>query len=441
MNRHRCTRASAAAAVLLVVAALTPTTSSAQLKKIVNAARQTAGNAAVQRVQTAAGESVACSVGDQACVDQAKQSGEPVVIVDNDGKVINDENGQPVTDQGAAAAATEKPGEGRWANYDFVRGERPIYNTRWNVEDTDHPPALKPNPAARIGRIPSNVEFVSGNMEIVQLDGLNTAEFKDLTVFRVPLSEPLPDDFSLEFSLKLSALGEYVYVAFEPFYGMGVDYAGYSKHYLELWGSSGISTMGRRVSGTDGNDAFVEGLTPVKFQVDDGYAILYVAGERIGQAPNVQLPENSSAIEFVVTARTDIPVYIRDIRVDYGVEDPVSVLDAEGEYTTRSIYFDYNSADLRPESTPELERVRAMIEQYGKPLVIEGHTDSTGPDDYNMQLSQRRAEAVKAYLVSHGVDPALIQAVGKGETEPIADNGTDDGRQANRRVRIVVAAP
>lgn len=438
MNRHRCTRASAAAAALLVVAALTPTASSAQLKKVISAARQTAENAAVQKVQTATGEAIACSLGDTACVEQAKQDGEPVVIVDDDGKVVTDENGQPVTDQTAAAAANEKPGEGRWANYDFVRGERPIYNTRWNVDDTDNPPALKPNPAVRLGRIPSNVEFVSGNMEIVQLEGLNTAEFKDPTVFRIPLSEPLPEDFSLEFSLKLSVLGQYVYVAFEPFYGMGVDYAGYSKHYLELWGSSGISTMGRRVSGTDGNDAFVEGLTPVKFQVDDGYAILYVAGERIGQAPNVQLPDGSSAIEFMVTGRTDLPVYIRDIRVDYGVEDPVSVLEAEGEYTTRSIYFDFNSADLRPESTPELERLRGMAAEYGKPLIIEGHTDSVGADDYNMTLSQRRAEAVKAYLVEHGVDAALLEAVGKGETEPIADNGTDDGRQANRRVRVLV---
>lgn len=56
--------------------------------------------------------------------------------------MISDENGQPVGSQAVAAAATEKPADGRWAGYDFLRGERLIYNSRWNVEDTENPPAM-----------------------------------------------------------------------------------------------------------------------------------------------------------------------------------------------------------------------------------------------------------------------------------------------------------
>ncbi|MGH7541094.1 MAG: OmpA family protein, partial [Gemmatimonadota bacterium] len=403
---------------------------------IKDAARRAVEDEATRKIQTVIGEAIACSLGDAACVEEARKNGEPVVIVDEDGEVISDENGQPVTSQEDAAAAMEEPGEGRWANYDFLRGERPIYNSRWNVEDLENPPAMKPNPAVRVGRIPGNVEFVSGNMEIVQTDGLNAVEFKDQTYFRIPLSEPLPEDFSLEFTLKAAVGVQYLYVYFEPFQGQNIDLSTWENHYLTLWNSSGVMLAGNRVSGTDTNVGFVQQLTPVKFQVDGGYAILYVAGERIAQVSNFKHTVGSTAIEFEVHGRTDIPMYIRDIRVDYGVEDPVSVFEAEGEYTTRSIYFDFNSADLRPESTPELERLRAMIAEYGQPLVIEGHTDSTGADDYNLELSEGRATSVKTYLVDHGIEAGLIEVVGKGETEPIADNGTDDGRAANRRVVV-----
>lgn len=415
-------------------------TADAQVDRLRRAAQRAVEGELERKVTTVVGEAVACPLGNRECVDKARQNGDKVVMVDEGGNVVTDENGNPVSDPDVAAATKEKPGEGRWTNYDYLRGERPVYNTRWNIEDTENPPALKPNSSVRVGRIPGNVDFISGNMELVQIDGLNTAEFKDLTYFRVPLTEPLPEDFSLELTLQLAVAVQSVYVYFEPVQGRSVDFSTYEHHYLELRVSSGVFLAGNRVSGTDGNVSYEQQLTPVKFQVDDGYAILYVGGTRVAQVPNFKHPVGSTAIEFEIHGRTDIPVHIRDIRVDYGVEDPVSVLEAEGEYTTRSIFFDTNSSTLRPESTPELERLQTLLESHGKTVIIEGHTDSTGADDYNMELSQRRAEAVKAYLVAHGIDAAMIQSVGKGETEPIADNGTDEGRQANRRVVVRPAA-
>lgn len=81
-----------------------------------------------------------------------------------------------------------------------------------------------------------------------------------------------------------------------------------------------------------------------------------------------------------------------------------------------------------------------MLTRLGKPVVVEGHTDAVGSDEYNRELSAKRAEAVKRYLVEKGIDGSLVTAVGKGETEPVADNGTDEGRQANRRVKITAPA-
>ncbi len=70
-------------------------------------------------------------------------------------------------------------------------------------------------------------------------------------------------------------------------------------------------------------------------------------------------------------------------------------------------------------------------------VLVEGHTDSIGSDAYNMGLSDRRAKAVFDYLSSRGVNPARMSSVGYGETRPIADNSTDEGRQQNRRVMLI----
>jgi outer membrane protein OmpA-like peptidoglycan-associated protein len=72
-------------------------------------------------------------------------------------------------------------------------------------------------------------------------------------------------------------------------------------------------------------------------------------------------------------------------------------------------------------------------------ITIEGHTDNTGSEAYNQALSERRAEAVKAWIVAQGVNPAQITTTGKGETEPTDDNSTAEGRQNNRRVVIRAA--
>lgn len=105
---------------------------------------------------------------------------------------------------------------------------------------------------------------------------------------------------------------------------------------------------------------------------------------------------------------------------------------------TLKLLFDFDSAELRPESITELERVVTFMSDvpFAKSL-IEGHTDSRGSDAYNLKLSDRRAKAVFDYLTSRGVDPARLSSVGKGESAPIADNATEEGRQENRRVMLI----
>ena len=105
---------------------------------------------------------------------------------------------------------------------------------------------------------------------------------------------------------------------------------------------------------------------------------------------------------------------------------------------TLKLLFDFDSAELRPESITELERVVTFMGDvpFAKALV-EGHTDSVGTEEYNQALSDRRAKAVFDYLTSRGVDPARLSSIGHGELKPIADNTTAEGRQLNRRVMLI----
>jgi OOP family OmpA-OmpF porin len=103
------------------------------------------------------------------------------------------------------------------------------------------------------------------------------------------------------------------------------------------------------------------------------------------------------------------------------------------------VLFDFDKATIKPEGKVKLDELAAKVKDINLEVVIAiGHTDSIGTDAYNQGLSVRRAEAVKAYMVSKGIEPNRVYTEGKGEKQPIASNTTKDGRQKNRRVEIEV---
>lgn len=131
------------------------------------------------------------------------------------------------------------------------------------------------------------------------------------------------------------------------------------------------------------------------------------------------------------------PSYLKDIVVAVGLDDLYGTISSGNDWTTRGILFDVDSDVLRPESTPVLDQIRRTMSQHEDlSIVIEGHTDSTGDDDHNQDLSERRAQAVVNWLVGQEIDASRLTGVGMGESDPVADNGTLDGRQENRRVVI-----
>ena len=104
------------------------------------------------------------------------------------------------------------------------------------------------------------------------------------------------------------------------------------------------------------------------------------------------------------------------------------------------VLFDFDKAEIRADAAEALAKLASIIAAYPSGRVeLSGHTDDKGSDAYNQRLSERRAAAVKTWLVDrHALDGSRIATRGEGESRPVADNGTDEGRQRNRRVEALI---
>ena len=159
-----------------------------------------------------------------------------------------------------------------------------------------------------------------------------------------------------------------------------------------------------------------------------------LADERVALAELEQLGEERDALLIDARERQIrvLETELAELRADHTDRGLVVTLADE-------ILFDVDQAELKPGGMQQLGRVAEFLRQNpDRNVLIEGHTDSTAPDSYNLALSQRRSNAVEDFLITQGVDPTRILATGYGEQLPIASNATAAGRQANRRVEIVV---
>lgn len=110
--------------------------------------------------------------------------------------------------------------------------------------------------------------------------------------------------------------------------------------------------------------------------------------------------------------------------------------------TLGDMLFETGKSNLKGNATAELAKLANFLETYpDRNLLIEGHTDSVGSEDSNMSLSQRRADSVRLFLVQQGVNSSRLTTYGKGESSPISDNESSEGRALNRRVEVIITDP
>ncbi|MBX3240660.1 MAG: PD40 domain-containing protein [Chitinophagaceae bacterium] len=123
----------------------------------------------------------------------------------------------------------------------------------------------------------------------------------------------------------------------------------------------------------------------------------------------------------------------------YTIDIGLQPIEANASIVLNNIFFDINKYELQPQSLSELDRVVQMLnDNPGIKILIGGHTDNTGDASNNLRLSENRAKAVVAYLVSKGIDAKRLQAKGFGSTKPVADNTTEEGKLLNRRTELSV---
>ena len=132
-------------------------------------------------------------------------------------------------------------------------------------------------------------------------------------------------------------------------------------------------------------------------------------------------------------------LFIKNLKVAEGGVDLRRQLIAEGKVSTNGILFDSGSAKIQPQSMGIIRQISQVLQQESSLVLnIVGHTDSDGSDEANMKLSGDRAAAVKDALVNiYGINAARLSTEGKGESQPVADNGSPEGKAQNRRVEFI----
>jgi len=320
---------------------------------------------------------------------------------------------------GAAKAASLKPGEGAWKNYDFVPGERVIFAEDFMRDE--------------VGDFPKRLTFKSGNFEVVEWRGarfLSTNTFA--SEFSIPLTEVLPERFTMEFDYS-AAGGNGTQIWFtDPKTNNTIPYVD-----MGTW-SGGISGEGVSASGSPADQfGYKDAVFPVRIMADGKHVKVYMGGTRVANVPNVDLGR-AKTIWFRVPGREDRAAMIGNIRVAAGGRKLYDAIAAKGRVATQGILFDVGSDRIRPESSPTLKEIAGMLKEHADlKLTIEGHTDAAGSASANQTLSEQRAAAVRAWLVSQGIDESRLAAKGFGASKPAASNDSAEGRQQNRRVELV----
>jgi len=358
-------------------------------------------------------KAVTCAITDALCIKKAHDAGAPVKVTDKNGKPVSSaDSAAAISAAVAPAAASSAPGAGAWLNYDFVPGSRTIFYEDFSGDD--------------VGDFPRRFKLKDGNLEVVNIKGQKTLRSAEGGVVFIVLPEKLPDRFTVEAVYHSPTESNPMFL-----------YTGGNDNKFGCYFNSAF-VHAEATSGTK-TGADPKGFVTCRFTVDTKYVRGYIDSVRTANAPGVTIARTDTLYVQLPGGAENDPTLLASIRIAEGGKKLYDLISAKGRASTQGILFDVGSDHIRGESTPTLVEIGDMLKSHPElKLTIEGHTDNAGSAADNQALSDKRAAAVKQYLVSkYSIDAARLKSVGYGATKPVSPNTTSEGRQNNRRVELV----
>lgn len=316
-----------------------------------------------------------------------------------------------------------------YGNYDFVAGEKVIFEDNFKED--------KPNAA------PARWKTLGGKAVVLEQGGeklISIVTYYTLLAPKIKTPVYLPKTYTLEFDYYLDAAYDGnpgVFVSFQN--AANEETANIIPNKLNTsFGRPGKENLVGENPPDILNEAFYNKWHHIAIAYGNNQMKVYINQHQVLEIPRCDF--TATAVVMGGNASENMNMFFKNFRLAEGGNSIAKGL-AEGKLVTHAIRFDVNKADVRGESMGFIRQVADYLK--ANPAVrfeIGGHTDSDGDDASNLKLSQQRAQAVKSILISQGVTDKQLTVKGYGETKPISPNTTPDGKANNRRVEFVRAA-
>lgn len=439
--RARVTLLPAIGLAILALASL-PATSEAQFgKRLKDAVKRTAEDKAIQKATDTEGKAIDDAMtggGDQAAApaaDAATPAAAPTAAPSG----VAPAAAAPATAAGSDAAAgagaaapaapPKRAGEGAFVSFDFIPGARVIFSDDYTSDN--------------VGDFPRRLEFMEGNAEVAEWEGARWLRVSKSTKFAIVLPETLPQQFTIEFDYVTNHRASNGWPIMLNMSGSDVNWEsqGNAHPTVRFTYNKGSVHSGKIESEGPAGVDLQDKVTRARIMADGKYTKVYMNGVRVANAPNADLGR-SNKIQLWVPGYDPEGVQatlIGPIRIAAGGKKLYDALTEKGRVATQGIYFDTGSDGIRQESAPTLKEIGTMLKDHPElKLTIEGHTDNVGKAESNQTLSEKRAAAVRQYLIdNYQIDAGRLDAKGLGQTKPTGSNDSAEGRQQNRRVELV----
>ena len=301
-----------------------------------------------------------------------------------------------------------------WSKYDFVAGDRIIFEDNLAGEQN--------------GEFPSQWDLVRGNAENALLGDEHVISFVQNKTEITPLMKSesyLPEVFTIEFDV-------YFYNKHNEAYMLAL------KKLQRIDIRPNKVSMGKFV-GTPGAGSKESGWHHVALSFNKRALKVYFDQTRVLNIPRVKTKPTAFTISALSHgARSGDPALIKNIRIAEGGVKLYDRLLTEGKIVTRGILFDFGKWTIKPESMGVINEIAKLMKEHSDVnFSIEGHTDGDGEETFNQKLSERRAAAVGTELVGLGINESRLQTKGWGESKPVDNNTSSEGKANNRRVEFV----